>query len=99
MKENIRLVQIEHESRGRKLAVVEEPFLVLLNSISSVYQLALKAIDSGESIRNTIEANLSQEKIEYDEVYNGSSEWKLLPSFDNSDTPTNCIVSGTGLTH
>ena len=99
MKENTRLVQIAHKSKGRKLAVVAEPFLVLLNNITSVYQLALQAIDSSQNIQNIIDANVSQEKIEYNEVYNGSSAWKLLPSFDNPDTPTNCIVSGTGLTH
>ena len=99
MKEIIRLVQISHPSKGRKVAVVAEPFLVFLNNILSVYQLALQAIDSKESIDTIIESDLSQEKIEYDEVYKGRSEWKLLPSFDNPDTPSNCIVSGTGLTH
>ena len=99
MKEIIRLVQIIHPSKGRKLAMVGEPFLVLLNNISSVYHLALQAIDSGESLNTLIESNLSQEKIEYDAVYEGKSEWKLLPSFDNPDILSNCIVSGTGLTH
>ncbi len=46
-----------------------------------------------------VEKNLSDEKIEYDAVYNGTGEWKLLPSFDNPDVISNCIVSGTGLTH
>src|SRR5690349_3520620 len=99
MKGTIRLVQIIHGSKGRKLAVVEEPFLTFVNNIASVYQLALKAIDSGENIHSIIESNLSGEKIEYDAVYNGGNEWKLLPSFDNPGTPNNCIVSGTGLTH
>ena len=99
MKQITRIVQIIHQSKGRKLAVVEEPFLVFLNNIVSVYQLSLQAIDTGESIHAIIESNLSQTKIEYDAVYNGTSEWKLLPSFDNPDAPSNCIVSGTGLTH
>ena len=99
MNQKTRLVQMTHPSTGRKLAVVAEPFLILLNNIKSVYQLALQAIDSGESVHTIIEKNLSHDKIEYDAVYKGTSEWKLLPSFDNPDTPTNCIVSGTGLTH
>lgn len=99
MNQKTRLVQMTHPSTGRKLAVVAEPFLILLNNIKSVYQLALQAMDSGESVHAIIEKNLSHDKIEYDAVYKGSSEWKLLPSFDNPDTPTNCIVSGTGLTH
>jgi len=99
MKENIRLVQLIHPEKGRKLAIVEEPLLVLLNEVDSVYHLALKAIDSGKSLLSIIELTLSNEKVEYDLVYNGNSKWKLLPSFDNPDTTSNCIVSGTGLTH
>ena len=99
MKENIRLVQLTHPSKGRRVAVVSEPSLILLNEVDSVYKLALKAIDSGKSIHSIVESFLSNEKIEYDAVYNGVSEWKLLPSFDNPDAISNCIVSGTGLTH
>ena len=99
MKENTRLVQIIHPSGGRKVAVVAEPFLVLLKNVTSVYHLVLQALDSENNILSIIESNLSDEKIEYDAVYNGSNEWKLLPSFDNPDAASNCIVSGTGLTH
>lgn len=99
MKESVRLVQLTHSSKGRKIAVVKEPFLVLLKDVTSVYHLMLQAFDSDKNIHSIIESGLSDEKIEYDAVYNGSSEWKLLPSFDNPDNATNCIVSGTGLTH
>jgi hypothetical protein len=99
MKERTRLVQIVHPKQGRKVAVVAEPFLVLLKDITSVYQLALNAIDSGKSMQSIIDTALSSEKIEYDTVYHGSGEWKLLPSFDNPEIFSNCIVSGTGLTH
>ena len=99
MKENTRLVQITHPSGGRKVAVVAEPFLVLLKNVTSVYHLVLQALDSENNILSIIESNLSDEKIEYDAVYNGSNEWKLLPSYDNPDAASNCVVSGTGLTH
>jgi len=99
MKEKTRLVQIMHPKHGRKVAVVAEPFLTLLNDAASVYHLALKAIDSGKNIHVIVESSLSNEKLDYDAIYNGTGEWKLLPSFDNPDTPSNCIVSGTGLTH
>ncbi|MBD0288550.1 MAG: GguC protein [Flavisolibacter sp.] len=99
MKENIRLVQLSHPSKGRKVAFVTEPFLTLLTGISSAYHLALQSLDTGKNIQSMIESSLSDEKIEYDAVYNGTSEWKLLPSFDNPDAVFNCIVSGTGLTH
>lgn len=99
MKEKTRLVQIAHQSKGRKIAVVSEPFLVLVNEFTSIYQLALKALDLGTSIHTLLEQQLSTEKLDYDKVYSGTSEWKLLPSFDNPDVVSNCIVSGTGLTH
>lgn len=99
MKENIRLVQLSHPAAGRKVAIVEEPFLVLLKDITSVYQLALQTIDAGKNIRDAIGSLRSGERLEYDAVYDGSSEWKLLPSFDCPGAHSNCLVSGTGLTH
>ncbi len=99
MKENTRLVQITHPAKGRRVAVVAEPFLVVLNEVETVYDLALKAIDSGATIHSIIESSLSNDKLEYDAVYNGVAEWKLLPSFDCPGVSSNCLVSGTGLTH
>lgn len=99
MKEKTRLVQIAHHSKGRKVAVVSEPFLVIVNEFTSIYQLAVNAIDSGISIYSLLNEKLSSEKLDYNQIYNGLSEWKLLPSFDNPDNTTHCIVSGTGLTH
>lgn len=99
MKEKTRLVQLAHQSEGRKVAVVSEPFLVLVNEYTSIYQLVVKSLDSGISIHALLEHQLSTYKLDYDEVYAGFGEWKLLPSFDNPEMVSNCIVSGTGLTH
>ena len=93
-----RLVQLKNNT-NRAVALVDEPNLVLINNFSSVYEMALKAIDTGTALKTVIEQNLSANKINYDEVYNGSSEWHLLPVFDHPENPMNCIVSGTGLTH
>lgn len=99
MKKNIRLVQLIHPEIGRKVGVVKEPFLILLNRITSVYHLTLHALDKEISIHSFLDQLLSEEQLDYDAIYAGKSEWKLLPSFDNPDNPTHCIVSGTGLTH
>jgi len=99
MKEDIRLVQIKNPKIGRKVAVVDEPFLIILNGFNSVYQLALQSIDKGKSIQEVIESGLSNDKLEYDPIYNNSGDWKLLPPFDCPDASFNCLVSGTGLTH
>src|SRR5687768_2885680 len=99
MKENIRLVQAIHPTLGRKVALVQEPSLVLLDHVISVYDLALEAIDLKADIKSVIESHLSDSKLEYDVVYKGNKEWSLLPSFDCPDNPYSCLVSGTGLTH
>lgn len=99
MKEQIRLVQVNHSKLGRKIAFVQEPSLVLLNEFDSVYGLVVKALDSGTGIASVIESCLSDFTIDYDLVYEGRSEWTLLPSFDCPQNPFGCLVSGTGLTH
>ena len=98
-KGQIRLVQLMHSKLGRKVALVQEPHLVLLNTVTSVYELALNAINSQKNIRAVIETSISQTKIEYDLIYHQQSEWTLLPSFDCPENPFKCLVSGTGLTH
>lgn len=99
MENRTRLVQIVHQEYGRKVALVKEPFLVLVNEFTSIYHLALKSIDLKISIHSLLEQKLSKDQIDYEAVYNGTSKWKLLPSFDNPDIASHCIVSGTGLTH
>ncbi|WP_431209278.1 hypothetical protein ACQ86N_24135 [Puia sp. P3] len=95
----IRLVQISHSTAGRKVALVKEPALVFLEGLSSVYELAVKALNMKRSIREVIEMHLGKDELDYDLVYNGRTEWRMLPSFDCPDNPSNCLVSGTGLTH
>lgn len=96
---NIRLVQLIHPKYNRRIALVKEPSLILLKEIRSIYDLALKAIHSKTKIDSFININLSDEKLDYSSIYDGQSEWKLLPSFDYPGSPSGCIISGTGLTH
>lgn len=99
MKENLRLVQIANTRGERRVALVQEPNLVLLEKYTSVYQLALDAIQGKESIQTLIRESLSENQLDYDLVCNGRTEWRILPSFDCPDNPFACMVSGTGLTH
>src|SRR5690349_9983369 len=95
----MRLVQITHPQSGRRVAMVQEPYLFLLRDVTSVYDLALLAIDAESDLKTFIESRVSDSRLHYDDVYNGSGEWTLLPSFDCPQNPFSCLVSGTGLTH
>lgn len=98
-KGKIHLVQIYHASLGRRIAMVKEPELILLKEFKSIYDLALKAIDTGINFSALVESSISKEKLDYDMVYEGKNDWHLLPAFDHPYNPLACMVSGTGLTH
>jgi hypothetical protein len=98
-RESIRLVQIFHPQTGRRVAMVQEPSLALLTDTASVYELVLDSIEKQEKPGDLILSRLSGELLDYNAVYQGNAEWKLLPSFDHPQNPAACIVSGTGLTH
>jgi len=93
------LVQLVHKSKGRLIALVQEPRLILLKEIKSIYELALWAIDQKIKVQEVIVNHLSEDSLDYTSVYEGKGDWQLLPSFDNPDSPFGCMVSGTGLTH
>jgi hypothetical protein len=73
--------------------------LVILKNISSVYDLALEAINQKKKLGELIDNYLTENTLDYDTVYHGGDEWKFLPSFDHPREAMACIVSGTGLTH
>ncbi len=94
----IRLAQLQGPG-GRRLAVVQEPFLLLLEGCGSVYGLAQACIAEKRSPAALITSLQGKEQVPYDEVYAGTSEWRLLPAADHPQEPARCLVSGTGLTH
>jgi len=93
-----RLIQIK-KGNFRRIALVEEPFVRLLDSFSSIYELAYLAIDSGMSLIDVARKRARHEAIDYDSIYRGQSDWKLLPAIDQPEEPARCRISGTGLTH
>jgi hypothetical protein len=93
------LVQMKHHGRGRRVAIVEEPVLVLLRSARSIYQLASIAIERNEPLSEVCSAERSTEFLNYDDVHSGRSDWQFLPAFDHPQDPAHCLVTGTGLTH
>lgn len=93
-----RLVQIK-KGNVRRIAVVQEPGLRLLDSCSSIYELAHRAISAGMKLSDLARQRARNEKIDYDPIYRGESDWKLLPAIDHPEEPACCLISGTGLTH
>lgn len=93
-----RLVQI---ARGeeRRVALVDEPRLRLLDGFDSVCAFASQAVRSGEKLSALLEGHASPRTLEYDAVYLGESEWRLLAPVDHPEEPARCVVTGTGLTH
>src|SRR4051794_14943167 len=54
----MRLVQLSHPSRGRRVAVADEPNLRLLPDATSVYAFARAAIAAGVRLENLITDHL-----------------------------------------
>ncbi len=94
-----RLVQLKHPQEGRRIAIVENDRLRLLEEHRSIFDLSVAAMNSGERLADATMAGLSGLVLDYDSIYGGGSDWRLLPSFDHPGEPARCLVAGTGLTH
>jgi hypothetical protein len=94
----IRLIQIKKENL-RRVAIVEEPRIRFLRDCSSIYELALIAMDSGKNLSDLAQARVQNDSLEYAALYNGRSLWRWLPPIDHPQEPARCLLSGTGLTH
>jgi hypothetical protein len=91
-------VQIANQST-RRVALVEEPHLKCLDGVTSVYELAQQCLESGTSLTECVRSLAVGESLSYDDVYNGTSEWRLLLPIDVPGAPSRVLVAGTGLTH
>ena len=105
----IRLAQIQHRGGERRVVRVadtqdaqdgQDSRLRVLAG-ASVYDYAQQALQTGEPLRVVIERATSEatQTLDYDDVYTGAGEWRLLPAWDHPGEPARCLVSGTGLTH
>jgi hypothetical protein len=94
----LRFVQLK-AGDARRVAIVEEPKLRLLRDFDSMYALVQAAIKNGGKLTSTAAGSLTGESFDYDPIYEGRSEWKLLAPVDHPTEIARCLVSGTGLTH
>jgi len=94
----MRLIQLAGPL-GRRTGVVENGKIRLLSRSSSIFALANAALTAGVPLEKQASNDLSNERVDYDAIYAGGSEWRILPAIDQPDDPSRCMVSGTGLSH
>ena len=93
-----RLIQIK-KGDVRRVALVEEPGVRLIEGCNSVHELASMAIATKTKVSDVIAKRAAAEILRYDPIYHGLSDWRLLPPVDHPGEPARCLISGTGLTH
>jgi hypothetical protein len=93
-----RLVQLQH-CAVRRVALVQESQLQLLAEVDSIFALATWARVANSTLTELVRHLATGEKLSYDAVYSGQSDWRLLPAADHPIEASRCLVSGTGLTH
>ena len=94
----MRFVQLKNGTT-RRVALVEEPKLRLLRDFHSMYALALAAISAGGKLTSIATSHLTEETVEYDQVYDRVGPWELMSPIDHPQEQARCMISGTGLTH
>jgi hypothetical protein len=94
----MRLVQLIRDGR-RQVAIVDEPRLRLIRQCASIHELASRTISEGTALTQLAESLAGSELLDYDAIYSGNSDWKLLCPIDHPVDPARLLVSGTGLTH
>jgi hypothetical protein len=93
-----RLIQIK-KGNVRRVALVDEPNVRLLDTCFSIHKLAHIAIDEGKKLGDVAGQLALRDAIDYNLIYSGRSEWRLLPPIDHPEESARCLLSGTGLTH
>jgi hypothetical protein len=93
-----RLIQIK-TGDARRVALVEEPHLRMIENCNSIYELANATLATGVKLSDAARARATGEILDYDAIYSGPSGWTLLPPVDHPAEPARCLISGTGLTH
>jgi hypothetical protein len=96
----MRLVQIVR-SQDRRVAVVDGEQLRLLDpgQCTAIYSLAVQVAGSNGDLSAAVQNAVGSDSLNYTSIYEGQSEWRLLPAFDHPRDFSRCLVSGTGLTH
>ena len=98
MADTVHLVQLVRGNE-RRLALVAEPDLICLTEVEATYDLAQRCLAAAKPMAAEAESLATAERLSYDEIYSGNSDWHLLPPIDMPGHPTRVLLAGTGLTH
>ncbi len=91
----MRLVQFREAGDASAVAVVAGDSLRPIEDVSSVHELARKALGEPGGLRAAAERRLSARMLDYATI---EREGRLLPPITHPD-PSRLLVTGTGLTH
>ena len=94
----MRLVQVARGNE-RCVCVVDEPFLRVIREHTSIYSMALAAAERRATLGDLATRATTDERLDYDAVYDGRSDWRVLPAIDHPADSARLLVTGTGLTH
>jgi hypothetical protein len=95
----MRLLQLAGPRGERRVCLAGDDGLRTIDGYASIYSLATAAIAANTPLAVLAQAHVSAERIDYDAVYDRSSDWRILPAVDHPDDPARLLLSGTGLTH
>jgi hypothetical protein len=69
-----------------------------LDGCSSIYVRAQIAIEVPKKLSEAAHPRRPSDKLGYELIYTGDSEWQTLPAIDLPQVSACCLISGTGLT-
>lgn len=91
----MRLIQFETAQKKRAVGVVQGDTIGTVNGVTTMRELALKAIEQAVSLEVMVEQLGYEGSENYDEMI---ATQRVLPPLDHED-PAHMLVAGTGLTH
>jgi hypothetical protein len=91
----LRLLQLSSPSR-RCVAAADGASLLPLARHTTLYDLAVAA---RQPLAEYAASLIGDERLDYGSIWEGQSEWRILPVVDHPSEPARCLVTGTGLTH
>jgi len=95
----LRVLQIAHPVQGRRIGIVADNEVAVLSGFGTVYDAAFSAFERGSGLENFLRSLPVEFSLDYDDLYQGDSDWRILAPFDHPSEPARCLISGTGLTH